>query len=211
MNGCQSPAKVIVPERRRQWNKKDKSHCCLFYHWSMSSNGRVNKKVIDLKTFTIILRSGFRSLHLTFVTGVSKFVKDSFILKPRTGTALLLCSIWLDRWRQTLLSAVSLGPLVHPGSHCFSPFFSPWSKRENKLNCRHLHVTSLDSFRSEIWHFFPSVQRWAYSFFPPQFLNKRRVDVSLRRRWIDVRAHDPGSDEEDLLVSSGCWHLTLRL
>lgn len=28
-------------------------------------------------------------------------------------------------------------------------------------------------------------------FSPPQFLNKRRMDGSRRRRWIDVRAHEP--------------------
>lgn len=71
--------------------------------------------------------------------------------------------------------------------------FSPWSQRQNKLNCRHLHVTSLDSARSEMWHFYPQSKGGHTPFSHRSFWNKRRVDVSRRRRWIDVRAHEPAA------------------
>lgn len=128
-----------------------------------------------------------------------------------------------DGRRETLLSAVSFGPLVHPGSHCLSLFTPARQLGEGKLNFIRLVSPSLRN----VWtlnltcnvHSFPHhLKRGPRSFFDC-FLNERSRNaftvteeavneptngwLVLTNQWFgDV------SEEVDLLASSGRWHRT---
>lgn len=142
-----------------------------------------------------------------------------------------------DGRRETLLSAVSRGPLVRPGSHCLSSLLpaedDPRDGQRNLIRVASpsvgdvrtpipkTEVYSISPVLSETWtRFYPSVffslinvarkkkrEKSPHSLYRKSEQNLSGWLGSTNRRWCWGWWWRRRDEPEDLLASSGCWQL----